>query len=211
MINIRRHIGKVFSWQKLSIWEIKRDAVSSLYKNENGDSSKKWVANFYYNIIPFVVSLILVVFGVFLTSDVSNYLITGVSIFAGLFFNLLLIIADKLKLRRELLESNDTEAKENYLKRFEIFSSHFISTISYAIILSLWLIILMLFCRVNVFQDQFFDCEPMFYVIKVLTYSFNYLTYLIGFKLVILLFTILSSLYIMIFDDLNLNKGTHTF
>ncbi|WP_425629787.1 hypothetical protein [Cellulophaga lytica] len=211
MASLFRRFGKIFQWNKLSIWEIKKHSLESLYIDENGEANKRWIVKLYYNFIPFVLSVSLLSLGVFISDEVSNYLITGVSIFAGLFFNLLLIIADKLKIRRELLDSNKTEAKENYLKRFEIFSRQFISTISYAVIQAIWLIILMTLCKIEVFQESVMHNNFLCYLVLSLTYLFNFLTYLIVFKLIVLLFTILSSLYIMIFDDLNLNNGKHKF
>ncbi len=206
-----RHIMRTFRWDKLSIWEIRGQAISSLFKDENGELKPKWLVNFYYEFVPFIIASIILIFGFFITSEVSNYLITGVSIFAGLFFNLLLVIADKLKTRREVLENNKSESKENYLTRFETFSSQFVSIISYAIIQSIWLILLMLLCRVHNYNEVYSKFEIMFYVIWLLTYLFNFLAVVLGFKLIILLMSILSSMYIMIFDDLSLNRKKNNF
>lgn len=211
MSSLGKRLGKIFQWNKFSIWEIRRHSIESLYLDENGESNKKWIVKLYYIYIPTICSILLLALGIFMSDEVSNYLITGVSIFAGLFFNLLLIIADKLKLRKEMFNSANTEAKDNYLKRFEIFSSQFISTISYAIIQSIWLILLMLLCKIEVFQSELTNNHIISYIVLFFIYLFNFLTYLLAFKLVILLFTILSSLYVMIFDDLNLNKGGHKF
>jgi hypothetical protein len=158
-------LSRTFQWNKFSIWQIRRHAIDSLYLDENGEGHKKWIVNLYFHFFPLFCSLSLLGLGVFMSDDVSNYLITGVSIFAGLFFNLLLIIADKLKIRKEVLSSVKTEAKENYLKRFEIFSSQFISTISYAIVQSIWLILLILLCKINVFEADVEQITFLYYFI----------------------------------------------
>ena len=130
-------------WNKIKIREIKKDALDSLKKDYNGKVVKNHLVQLYYYTIPLIISLILLFSRAIITTEIANYFITGISIFAGLSFNLLLAIADKLNVRKRLLDNDINEETKNYVTRYRHFSEQLISQISYCIIISIVLILLM--------------------------------------------------------------------
>lgn len=193
-------------WTKIKIWEIRSDALESLKKDYNGRivKNKKTVFLYYY-FLPFCVSICLLLVGVTIDTDIANYFITGISIFAGLFFNLLLVVADKLNVRKRLLDTDPNEETRNYVKRYRHFSEQLISQISYGIVISIGLIVLMFLTHFKNWLPQTENC----YVIigyKVLKYLLNGLIFYNGMQFIIMLFVILSSMYVMLLDDLKIKR-----
>lgn len=193
-------------WTKIKIWEIRKDALESLKKDYNGRivKNKKIVFSYYY-LFPFIISVGFLAIGVTIDKEIANYFITGISIFAGLFFNLLLVVADKLNVRKRLLDNDPNEETRNYVKRYRHFSEQLISQISYGIIISIGLIILMFLTHFKTWLPS----TDILYVklsYKVLKYILNGLIFYNGMQFIIMLFVILSSMYVMLLDDLKLKK-----
>lgn len=193
-------------WSKIKIWEIRKDALLSLRKDYNGRIVKnKYIFLSYYYLIPFLISAIFLLIGVSINSEISNYFITAISIFAGLFFNLLLVVADKLNIRRKLLENDKNEETVNYVKRYTHFSEQLISQISYTIVLSLSLIVLMFLIHFKSWLPQW-DIEYVSIIYKTLKYILNGTIFYVGMQFIIMLFVILSSMYVMLLDDIKLKQ-----
>lgn len=193
-------------WTKIKIWEIRKDALLSLKKDYNGRivKSRKIVFSYYY-LFPAFVSFTFIIIGVTIDSEIANYFITGISIFAGLFFNLLLVVADKLNVRKRLLETDKNEETINYVMRYKHFSEQIISQISYGIIISIVLIILMFLTHFKVWLPHT-DNYYFLLVYKTLKYILNGLIFFYGSQFIIMLFVILSSMYVMLLDDLKIKK-----
>lgn len=191
-------------WTKIKIFEIRHDALQSLHKDFNGhvSKSKKSVLEYYYA-FPILVSIILLYSGVSINSEIANYFITGISIFAGLFFNLLLVVADKLNAKKRLLEKDTNEETINYITRYRHFSEQLISQISYGIIVSIGIIILMFLTNFSHWLPPTKVPEILF-LYKILKYSLNGLIIYFGMQFITLLFIILSSMYVMLLDDLKI-------
>jgi hypothetical protein len=193
-------------WTKIKIWEIRKDALESLKKDYNGRivKNKKIVISYYY-LLPFLISIVFLAIGVTIDKEIANYFITGISIFAGLFFNLLLVVADKLNIRKRLLDNDPNEETRNYVKRYRHFSEQLISQISYGIIISIGLIILMFLTHFKTWLPST-DIVYVKLTYKVLKYLLNGLIFYNGMQFIIMLFVILSSMYVMLLDDLKLKK-----
>jgi len=193
-------------WTKIKVWEIRKDALLSLRKDYNGRMVKNKTAFLiYYNIIPFLISVIFLLIGVSINSEISNYFITAISIFAGLFFNLLLVVADKLNVRKKMLENNQNEETVNYVKRYTHFSEQLISQISYTIVISLSLIVLMFLVHFKSWLPHS-DIEYVIIIYKALKYILNGIIFYVGMQFIIMLFVILSSMYVMLLDDIKLKQ-----
>lgn len=193
-------------WTKIKIWEIRKDAINSLQKDYNGNVVKnKFVTAFYFYITPLIISVILLIIGVTITNDIANYFITGISIFAGLFFNLLLVVSDKLNIRKRLLDTDPNEETRNYVIRYRHFSEQLISQISYSIVISISLIILMFMTHFKTWLPKTDHCSIII-IYKSLKYILNGLIFYHGMQFIIMLFVILSSMYVMLLDDLKIKN-----
>jgi len=193
-------------WTKIKIFEIRKDALESLRKDYNGRIVKnKRIVFSYYYMFPFIISITFLSIGVSINSDIANYFITGISIFAGLFFNLLLVVADKLNVRKRLLDSDSNEETKNYVIRYRHFSEQLISQISYGIVISIGLIILMFFTHFKSLLPQTDMCYVKI-INKILEYTLNGLIFFNGTQFIIMLFVILSSMYVMLLDDLKIKN-----
>lgn len=193
-------------WTKIKIWEIRKDAIDSLQKDYNGNIVKnKFVTAFYFYITPLIVSVILLIVGVRINNDIANYFITGISIFAGLFFNLLLVVSDKLNIRKRLLDTDPNEETRNYVIRYRHFSEQLISQISYTIVISISLIILMFMTHFKTLLPKT-DQISIIFLYKTLKYVLNGLIFYHGMQFIIMIFVILSSMYVMLLDDLKIKK-----
>lgn len=193
-------------WEKIKISEIRQDALKSLSLDYNGNRNNKWILRLYYYMIPLVISLIVVIIGARIDDQVANYFITGISIFAGLFFNLLLVVADKLNVKKRLLETDDNIETIEYIKRYRNFSEQLISQISYTIIISIFLIMLMFLTHVENWLNTIQILQEFKYF-ELLRSFFDVFIFYVGVKFIVLLSVILSSMYIMLLDDMKIQKG----
>mgnify|MGYP001088381890 CR=1 FL=1 len=189
------------------LFYIRKEAHGALYyDNRNRLIAKKWKLNLVYYALPIIISLILVLLNQNLTENSITYFITGISIFAGLFFNLLIVVSDKMDKRKKQLESN-FEPTNNYAKDYKLFSERLIASISYAILLSILVIGLMFFTQVK-YESLcvIFDFAPIKSINLISSYIFNFLSYFVGFKFLILLIHILIDIYDMLIHDMNMDE-----
>jgi len=200
-LNIRQKM-----WTKIKVWEIRKDALLSLRKDYNGRVVKNKSAFLaYYYLIPFLISATFLLIGVSINSEISNYFITAISIFAGLFFNLLLVVADKLNVRKKMLENDKNEETINYVKKYTHFSEQLISQISYTIVISLSLIVLMFLIHFKTWLPHS-NLDTIKIIYRLLKYILNGIIFYVGMQFIIMLFIILSSMYVMLLDDIKLRK-----
>lgn len=189
------------------LFEIRKEAHRSLYfDNRNRLIAKKWKLNILYYGLPIVISIILILLNQLLTENSITYFITGISIFAGLFFNLLIVVSDKMEKRKSQLDSI-YEPTSKYAEDYKLFSERLIASISYAIILSILVIGLMFFTQISYDKlIMFFDLSIISCVNKTSDYIFNFLAYFVGFKFLILLIHILIDIYDMLIHDMNMEE-----
>ena len=194
-------------WSKIRILEIRKDAFESLeYKDDNAREKSK-IYWFYMRILPFLLSVMFLVAGIFITNDIATYLITSISIFAGLFFGLLFIVTERYNAKIEQLKVDENEEVRNYLIRYKNFSKFLIRQISYTIALALLLIFLM---AVIYFSPQVPHLSLWGYgdVIRAICkYVINAVIYYGSFQFIIFILVILGNTYVMLSDDIN-NKTT---
>ncbi|EKT4499995.1 hypothetical protein [Flavobacterium psychrophilum] len=188
----------------LKLKNIRNEAIHSLYyDNRDKLISSKFKLNLFYYGIPFIFSSLLISLNQLLNESSITYFITGISIFAGLFFNLLIVVSDKMEKRKKLLYSN-YEPTNKYAKDYKIFSERLIASISYAIILSIVVIGLMFFTQLNYIRlEKYFIKEYVEYLNTISDYFFNFSSYFIGFQFLILLLHILTDIYDMLIHDMN--------
>lgn len=191
----------------LKLKKIRSEAIHSLYyDNRDKLISSKFKLNLFYYGIPFFFSSLLICLNQLLNENSITYFITGISIFAGLFFNLLIVVSDKMEKRKKLLHSN-YEPTHKYAKDYKIFSERLIASISYAIILSIIVIGLMFFTQLNYVRlEKYFEKEYILYLNIISDYFFNFFSYFFGFQFIILLLHILTDIYDMLIHDMNTNE-----
>ncbi|NMH23895.1 hypothetical protein [Flavobacterium solisilvae] len=193
-----------WGWDKIKISEIRKDALNNLFKQHNGEKvANEKVVKFYYYILPIVVSVVLLSLGVTIKESIASYLVTGISIFAGLFFSLLITVSDKMNKRKELQKSLN-EIDINYFKLYKKFSEQLIAYISYEIVLSVILIVLILFTFLSIDDFNFLIVTNfttnLFFILNLIL---NFLIFYYGIKFLYILLIILSSMYVMLLDDIN--------
>ncbi len=189
------------------LFEIRKEAHRSLYfDNRNRLIAEKWKLNLLYYGIPIIISLILIFLNQLLTENSITYFITGISIFAGLFFNLLIVVSDKMEKRKSQLASI-YEPTSKYAEDYKLFSERLIASISYAIILSILVIGLMFFTQISYDKMiKFLDLSFITCINKASDCIFNFLAYFVGFKFLILLIHILIDIYDMLMHDMNMDE-----
>lgn len=194
-------------WNKIKIFEIRKDAINSLFKDIRGiETSRKRIVIFYYYIFPLFISLFLVFLGVKIDKEIASYLITGISIFAGLFFNLLIVVSDKMK-HRKIFFNSEKEHLKNYAELYKNFSEQLTAYISYSIVLSLILIGLIFLTQIDVNNINFILLtRKSIMVFEFIKDVFSFLVFYFGNQFLLILTIILSNMYIMLIDDINLEE-----
>lgn len=189
------------------LYAIRRESLNALYyDNRNRLIASKWKLNLVYYGLPILLSLVLILLDQKLTENSITYFITGISIFAGLFFNLLIVVSDKMDKRKNQLES-DYEPTYDYAKDYKLFSERLIASISYAIILSILVIGLMFFTQIDYGNlNEYLTDNAVKMIKKISDYIFNFLAYFVGLKFLMLLVHILIDIYDMLIHDMNMQE-----
>lgn len=126
--------------EKINIFRIVKDHINTLKDYETG-TYYAWDFVIFF-IIPLIISIILISYHVTIDRDMANALITSLSIFAALLFNLLLLIYDitRKDAKRDVVKN--TKVKTDLLK--QIFCN-----ISFSILVSVFAISILLLIFLN--------------------------------------------------------------
>lgn len=196
-------------WNKIRILEIRKGAFESLsYKDDNAnEKNKSNIYILYLYVLPIVVSALLLLIGIFITDNIATYLITSISIFAGLFFGLLFIVTERYNSKKAQLQSDENEEVRNYLIRYKNFSKFLIRQISYTIVLAIVLIFLMalIYFSPQVPRLDLWGHGEL--VRTICKYCFNGIIYYWGCQFLIFIIVILGNTYVMLSDDINNNMS----
>lgn len=184
------------------ITQIFKDALSSFQKDNNNRPYISFLSMVWlYFSVPGIIGFSLVFIGLSVTPSITSYLITGVSIFAGLFFNLLIVVADKYNLRKKELADNDNDEIKNYLTRYHNFSKQLISQVSLAILLSILLIMLLFTANFHLLNESY-SFKNMEISSDFLIQARDVVIFTLGIQFIGLLILILSKMYQMLLEDL---------
>ena len=120
-------------------------------------------------------------------NEIIDTLLTCLSIFTALIFIALFVVPNKLSSRINMLKEKDDDATHGYLIRFYNFTKSFVQQMSFVIVQSLTLIILLV-------TQKLYPCS-------VLTFINS------GLFVVLILYVlaILSNMYILLMDDIHRN------
>lgn len=112
-------------------------------------------------------------------------LLTCLSIFLGLIFSALFVVPEKLQHRIERLKNKDDEVAKNYIVRYSNFTRLLFSQISFVIVLSLTVIVLLILQRLTAFV------------------FIAYIAFFLFFEIILYLLLILSNIHILVNDDID--------
>lgn len=125
-------------------------------------------------------------------NDSINLIVSILSIFTALIFGVIFIAPDKFAQRIELYKDKNDDTINNYLIRFENFANSFVEHIVLIIICSVILILSLL--SITLFEK--IEIKLVFSSVSVV----------LSFEFLLLIFVLLSNIYILLKDDIRIAK-----
>lgn len=122
-------------------------------------------------------------------NEIIDTLLTCLSIFTALIFIALFVVPNKLSSRINMLKEKDDDATHGYLIRFYNFTKSFVQQMSFVIVQSLTLIILLV-------TQKLYPCNVLTFINSGL---------FIVLILYVFVLTILSNMYILLMDGIHRN------
>ncbi|UEC42442.1 MAG: conserved membrane protein of unknown function [Methanothrix sp.] len=127
--------------EKINIARIIKDHINTLKDYETG-KYYPWDFILFF-IVPITISIILIICDIIIDKDMANALVTSLSIFAALLFNLLLLIYDITRKEVNRDEARNSKVKTDLLK--QIFCN-----VSFSILISVFAISILLIIFLNI-------------------------------------------------------------
>ena len=171
----------------IQIIRILKDGIMSLFYDIDGNKRPKTKIIIFFVIIPIIFSLISLKLDK--ANEIIDTLLACLSIFTALIFTVLFVVPDKLSSRISMLKEKDDDATHGYLIRFYNFTKSFVQQMSFVIVLSLILIILLV-------TQKLYSCSVLTFI--------NSSLFIV---LILYVLTILSNMYILLMDDIHRNVG----
>jgi len=187
-------------WHKIKIYEIFKDGINSLILDLNG---RKRLIPFYiwFVAISLVIGGIALIKHFIIPHEFANYTITVISIFTALVFGILFIGPEKFATRVEIYEGDDNDEVINYLTRYKNFTKQFVAQVSFIILISILLII---FLAIVLYLPEINEI-PINSFPYVALHIVSAIILSLGYILLILLLILLSNIYTMMNDDINIH------
>lgn len=177
-------------FEKLNIWCIIRDHFLTLRSGENilkEDTKLSKVDLFLFVLFPLILATLLFLFGVRLSNDNVNSMLTIFSIFTALLFNLLLLVFD---ITQNNYKNDRLSPRDKILK---IVLKNIFSNISFLILNSIVLLIFLLLLIFN------FEIVPAFETIENFLRGFAYITiYSLSINFILTLIMILKRIHLLL-------------
>jgi hypothetical protein len=171
---------------KINVADIIEDHFATL---RNYDTKRQNIGDLLlFYVVPFIVAVVLAILKIDLHKDLVNLLVTALSVFAALLFNLLLLVYDVIKKTGDATEPE--KLKRHYLK--EIYTN-----ISYSIFVSILSIIFLLASLLNFGAIKSFCCTSEVRTILVIAALF-----LLG-NFLLTLFMILKRIHILLSKEMS--------
>ncbi len=180
---------------EFNIREIISDANRFLLKDIDGNDLSKADRNIYWYLVPIALSIGLSYFGFYLNDRTISLIITALSIFSGLSFNLLIVIVEKASNKKEKIEKSRNEEDINYLKRVKNFSKILSALISYSILVALGLIFLLLISNYQFFTSFILPGLIYKHIVTILIIFYLY-------RYVLLILLIVSKMYELFYEEI---------
>lgn len=173
------------------IYRIIKDGIKSLLHDIDGNRRSKFQVYFGFIFVPIAICLITVWKEINL-GDIVDTLLTVLSIFTALIFGVLFTVPDKLSQRIERFKNKTDNSTKNYLIRFSNFTRSFVQQITFIIVISIGLIVLLVFQKVVASN-----------VIKLILTAISLVLF---YDLVMYILVTLSNIYILLMDDIDISE-----
>lgn len=173
------------------LYRIIRDGIFSLSSDIDGNKTSKKQLVVFFVIVPYFIFGLVYWLEVNLDNIVDT-LLSVLSIFTALIFGVLFTVPDKLSQRIDKLNQKKDNASQNYLIRFHNFTKKFVQQISFIIVLSISLIILLIF-------QNILDNNTTKLILTAIDSSLFYI-------LVMYILSILANIYVLLMDDIKMGK-----
>lgn len=173
------------------IYRIIKDGIKSLLYDIDGNKRSKFQVYLGFIFVPIVICIITVWKEINL-EDIIDTLLTVLSILTALIFGVLFTVPDKLSQRIERLKNKTDNSTKNYLIRFSNFTRSFIQQITFIIVISIVLIILL------VFQKVVTD--------NIIKLTLTTISLVLFYDLVMFILVTLSNIYTLLMDDIDMSE-----
>ncbi len=173
------------------IYRIIKDGIKSLLYDIDGNRRSKFQVYLGFIFVPIVIYIITVWKEINL-EDIIDTLLTVLSIFTALIFSVLFTVPDKLSQRIERFRNKTDSSTKNYLIRFSNFTRCFVQQITFIIVISIALIILLVFQKVVTNN-----------IIKL---TLTTISLVLFYDLVMYILVTLSNIYTLLMDDIDMSK-----
>lgn len=173
-----------------AIINIRKEAINSIKRDSDDELIVNKFQKFYFVIFFYILPISFSVIAWFKGIEISNlesYISTGIAIFTGLFFSLLLSIGSKIRTEKE----NDNIDANNF-QMFKTSMKQIANITLYIIILGVLIFSLILIN--NIFQSE---CYPI--IEKIITSIVLFLLV----RFIFSLFLLIQRLFFLIKDELN--------
>lgn len=136
---------------KLHLREIFVNGHKSLAKEIDGQKGNILQKILIFDFLPVVISFFLFFYTNFqsMLPQFSSDILSGLSLFSGLLFSLIVVIVDKAKTRKANLLASSNEEEKNYLSKYLIYSEQLVTQISLSILYAFIVIFLLIFIRIS--------------------------------------------------------------
>lgn len=170
--------------------DIRNDALDSIRRDSDDEKITGFSGKLTFYLMFYILPILLGALAIWkniLVSELESYISTGIAIFTGLFFSLLLSIGSKIK-----AESINADRDEENFKRFKTGMKQIAKITLYNIVLGILIFLLILLNHILKT-----DCNR--YIEMIFTFI---VIYLLG-QFIVTLFFMLQRLYFLINDELN--------
>jgi len=155
-----RKFFRILGIEKIDISYIVQDHISTLKNYQTNKISQNDIVLFY--VAPLLFSIILVYLQFKLNKELLTILVTSLSIFAALLFNLLLLVYDIFGKISNVINDTDKDLSKKMQLLKEVYAN-----ISYCILIAIITIILLVFFALNI--PQMFNMPQIEVVGSILT------------------------------------------
>ena len=173
------------------IYRIIKDGIRSLLYDIDGN--KRSIFQIYLGFIFVPILICILTFWKEINLDnIIDKLLTVLSIFTALIFGVLFTVPDKLSQRIERFKNKTDNSTKNYLIRFSNFTRNFVQQITFIIVISFVLIILLVFQKIS-------NNNTIILFVTAINLALFY-------DLIMYILLTLSNIYILLMDDIDMSE-----
>ena len=185
---------------KLHLKEIVKSGHKSLYYEIDGHKGSLLQKIIFFDIFPIIISFGLYFFTNFQTMlpDFSSDILSGLSLFSGLLFSLIVVIVDKAKARKATLIASVNEEEKNYLTKYLLYSEQLVTQISLSIIYAFIVILLLIMGLIKLE-----NCNISTEIIEIMSSVGMILITYFSIQFFILILLIISGMFSIFINDID--------